>query len=126
MPQMKGLKGFTVSSIATIASGRPYTGVFDTGNVNFSIVPGEGFNSFRGPGVRDLDLSVARSFRLNERLGLKFRIEAFNLLNHAILGQVSGNNPVVNSAITPAGGNFGYITTFGATRSLQFSGRFNF
>jgi len=33
---------------------------------------------------------------------------------------------VVNSAITPAGGNFGYITTFGATRSLQFSGRFNF
>ncbi len=92
MPQMKGLKGFTVSSVATIASGRPYTGVFDTANVNFSIVPGEGFNSFRGPGVRDLDLSLARSFRLNERLSLKFRIEAFDLLNHANFQQGAVNN----------------------------------
>ena len=68
-PVMRGLKGFTFSSVATIASGRPYTAVFDSPNVNFSIVPGEGFNSFRGPGVRDVDLSVARGFKLNERLG---------------------------------------------------------
>ena len=83
MPQTRILKGFILSSVATIASGRPYEGVFDTANVNFSIVPGEGFNSFRGPGVRDLDLSLARKFQLNERLALNFRIEAFNLLNHA-------------------------------------------
>jgi hypothetical protein len=91
-PEFRGLKGFTFSSVATVASGRPYTAVFDTPNVNFSIVPGEGFNSFRGPGVRDVDLSVARGFKLNERFGLKFRAEAFNLFNHANFQQTSVNN----------------------------------
>lgn len=91
-PVMPGLRGFTFSSVATIAIGRPYTAVFDSPNVNFSIVPGEGFNSFRGPGVRDVDLSVARGFKLNERLGLKFRAEAFNLFNHANFQQTSVNN----------------------------------
>jgi hypothetical protein len=91
-PAMRGLKGFTFSSVATIASGRPYTAVFDTSNVNFSIVPGEGFNSFRGPGVRDVDFSVARGFKLNERFGLKFRAEVFNLFNHANFQQNSVNN----------------------------------
>jgi hypothetical protein len=88
----RGLRGFTFSSVATIATGRPYTGVFDTANVNFSLVPGEGFNSFRGPGVRDLDLSVARAFKLNERLGLKFRIESFNVFNHANFQQGAVDN----------------------------------
>jgi hypothetical protein len=91
-PELRGLKGFTFSSVATIASGRPYTAVFDTSNVNFSIVPGEGFNSFRGPGVRDMDLSVARAFKLNERFGLKLRAEAFNLLNHANFQQNAVDN----------------------------------
>jgi hypothetical protein len=91
-PEMRGLKGFTFSSVATIASGRPYTAVFDDPTVNFSIVPGEGFNTFRGPGVRDMDLSVARTFKLNERFGLKLRAEAFNLLNHANFQQNSVNN----------------------------------
>jgi len=70
----------------------PLHGVFDTAKVNFSIVPVEGFDSFRGPGVRNLDLSVARSFRLNERLGLKFGIEAFDLLNHANFQQGAVDN----------------------------------
>jgi hypothetical protein len=91
-PVMRGLKGFTVSSVVTVGSGRPYTAVFDTSNVNFSIVPGEGFNSFRGPGVRDVDLSVARIFKLNERLGLKLRAEAFNLFNHANFQQNAVDN----------------------------------
>jgi hypothetical protein len=91
-PMMRGLKGLTVSSVVTVASGRPYTAVFDTSNVNFSIVPGEGFNSFRGPGVRDMDLSVARIFKLNERFGLKLRAEAFNLLNHANFQQNAVDN----------------------------------
>jgi len=91
-PEIRGLKGFTFSSVATIGSGRPYTGVFDTPNVNFSIVPGEGFSSFRGPGVRDMDLSVARAFKLNERFGLKLRAEVFNVLNHANFQQNAVDN----------------------------------
>jgi hypothetical protein len=91
-PMMRGLKGFTFSSVATIASGRPYTAVFDTSNVNFSIVPGEGFNTFRGPGIRDVDLSVARGFKLNERFALKLRAEAFDLFNRANFQQNAVDN----------------------------------
>jgi hypothetical protein len=83
-------------------------------------------DQFRGPGVTVVNASIFRGFHIYRESEFQIRVEAFNLFNHAILGQVSGNNPVVNSAITPAGGNFGYITTFGATRTLQFSGRFNF
>jgi hypothetical protein len=145
-PEMRGLKGFTFSSVATIASGRPYTGVFDTPNVNFSIVPGEGFNSFRGPGVRDVDVSLARSFKLNERLGLKFRIEAFNLFNHANFQQGAVDNvqyttserctPQPDGSCTPlpiwdalVNDHFGkplFAAPKYGSRNLQLSVRFNF
>jgi Carboxypeptidase regulatory-like domain len=146
MPQMKGLKGFTVSTVATIASGRPYTGVFDTANVNFSIVPGEGFNSFRGPGERDLDLSIARSFQLNERLSLKFRIEAFDLLNHANFQQSAVDNvqyttsercapqpdgscsnlPIWDATVNDHFGKPIFSAPKYGSRNLQLSARFNF
>lgn len=146
MPQMHLLKGFTFSSVATVASGRPYAAVFDTANVNFSIVPGVGFNSFRGPGVRDLDLSVARRFQLNERLGLNFRIEAFNLLNHANFQQGAVDNvqyttteectPQPDGSCTPlpiwdatANTDFGkplFAAPKYGSRNLQISMRFNF
>src|SRR5581483_9192786 len=51
-----------------------------------------GRNAFRGPGLYNLDLSLARSFqlpRLREGTRLMIRADAFNLLNHANL-----NNPV--------------------------------
>jgi hypothetical protein len=39
-----------------------------------------------------VDFSVARNFKLNERLGLKLRIEAFDLLNHANFQQGAIDN----------------------------------
>src|SRR5580704_15563746 len=145
-PTMRSLKEFTFSTVATIAGGRPYTGVFDTTNVNFSIVPGEGFNSFRGPGVRNVDVSVARAFKLNERLGLKFRIEAFDIFNHANFQQGAVDNVqyTTNERCTPqpdgsctalpiwdatANGNFGkplFAAPKYGSRNLQLSVRFNF
>ncbi len=38
------------------------------------------------PGFVNLDLSLARDFRFNERWRLQFRTEAFNLMNHPNLG----------------------------------------
>jgi hypothetical protein len=64
------------------ASGRPYTAVFDTSQLNFSMVPGEGFNSFTGSGVNDFDFSIARDIHLNERFTLQLKAESFNLFNH--------------------------------------------
>jgi hypothetical protein len=73
--------------------------------VNFSVVPAEGYNSFRGPGVRDVDLSVARLFKLNERYGLKLRAEAFNLFNHANFQQNAVDNVqyTTSQECTPVG-----------------------
>ncbi|MBL8173454.1 MAG: TonB-dependent receptor [Bryobacterales bacterium] len=40
-----------------------------------------GWDQLRGPGLVNLDTSVYRSFRFNERFGLQFRAEAFNISN---------------------------------------------
>jgi hypothetical protein len=83
-------------------------------------------NEFRGPGVTNINASVTRDFKVWRESAFQVRVEAFNLLNHAELV----SNP--NSTVTPAGGVFGYITSFALsnnanpTRTIQFSGRFNF
>ncbi len=45
-----------------------------------------GRNSVYGPDLQTLDLSLARSFRLTEKLGIQVRGEAFNSLNIVNLG----------------------------------------
>jgi hypothetical protein len=75
-------------------------------------------NEFRGPGVTGVNASIFRGFHLWRESQFQIRVEAFNLLNHPQL--TSSPNATV------AGGTFGYITSFGATRTLQFSGRLNF
>jgi len=40
-----------------------------------------GYNSLRGPGTKNLDFSIYRTFKFTERLSLQFRAEAFNLTN---------------------------------------------
>jgi hypothetical protein len=58
---------------------------------NPSVVGNTGRNEFRGPGLYDTDISLARSFRLprlREATLLTLRADAFNILNHANL-----NNP---------------------------------
>jgi len=75
-------------------------------------------NEFRGPGVTYVNASVFRAFHVYRESEFQVRVEAFNLLNHPQLTS--------NPNVTVGGGTFGYITGFGNTRSLQFSGRFNF
>jgi len=68
-----------------------------------------------------LDTSVHRLFPIHENLAFKLDIEAFNVLNHPVLGSPA------SSVTTP--GTFGTITTtaFGnAQRILQFAGKIQF
>lgn len=74
-------------------------------------------NQFRGPGQTVFNASAARSFTVYRESNFQVRIEAFNLFNHPQLGTPN---------TTVGGGTFGYITSFGASRSVQFSGRFSF
>jgi len=142
-PQFRALKNFEFSGILTLAGGRPYTAVFDNPEVNFSIVPGEKFNSFRGPTFKDVDFSVSRVFHFGERYQLGFRVEAFDLFNHPNYQQnvvdnvqysAVGPNPNPNNSTdqlwtATSNPDFGVpgamVPKFGA-RSFQFSTRFTF
>ena len=81
-------------------------------------------NEFRGPGVTNINASISRAFKIYRESEFLVRVEAFNLANHAEL--------VSNPNVTVGGGTFGYITGFALgnnpspTRTIQFSGRFNF
>jgi hypothetical protein len=69
-----------------------------------------GHLSLRGLGYFDVDVAVARGFQLRERLTLKVRGEAFNVLNHPNFGLPNGN---ISSS------TFGQITSAFDPRILQ-------
>ncbi len=48
-----------------------------------------GRNAFRGPGLYNVDLSVAKSLLVREPFTVTLRADAFNVLNHANLGNPS-------------------------------------
>jgi hypothetical protein len=92
-----------------------------TGNSTAGVVPmvfgNTHRNEFRGPGQSVINASMFRSFNVYRESKFEIRVEAFNLFNHPIL-----NNPNV----TVGAGNFGQITSFGASRTVQYSGRISF
>ena len=101
-------KGCILGSVRTFASGVPFGPELHVANVNFQMVPGEGFNSFRGPGVDNIDLNLAQVVKINERMSVKFVAEAFDLLNHPNFQQ----SPVdqVQYTTTPPSDTVSYYT----------------
>jgi hypothetical protein len=69
-------------------------------------------NVLEGPGLINLDLTIARTFKINERFSLDFRSEFFNLFNDA---HFSFPNAVVN---TPQAGAIS--ETSSSARQIQF------
>ena len=85
-------------------------------------------NEFRGPGQTLLNASFFRSFHIFRESDFQLRAEAFNVLNHAtvsICGFPQGSTGNVCS-VADNSSTLGYITIFGPTRTLQFSGRISF
>ena len=86
-----------------------------------------GRNIARGPGYYEIDTALQREIPLTERMKLKFRAEAFNLLNHPIYGDP-------DSDVSDGPGEFGVITSelntgatgLGTSRRLQFMLRLEF
>jgi len=112
-----GKPWFDPASFATVTE-PVYTATMSQSSITAPVLPNTGRNQFRGPGQTVVNASVFRSIHLYRESEFQIRFEAFNLFNHPIL-----NTP---SNVTVGGSNFGYITSFGATRSLQFGGRLRF
>jgi hypothetical protein len=99
--------GFAFSSVLTFATGMPVTGSMSgypsngvdgglTGGVASNSaaatggrIPWIGRNTFKGPGMQDIDFRVMREFRIRERMKLQFLGEAFNLFNHTNIFSVN-------------------------------------
>jgi len=77
-----------------------------------------GRNTVYGPGMQTMDIALARSFAIAERLHLEMRAEAFNALNHSNFGTP---NRFVN---TPQFGSITEASTPG--REFQLSARLSF
>jgi hypothetical protein len=104
-----------VNNITMLNPKKPTTLGGNTGNFYFdptafsSTVPsgyGLSRNFFRGPGRTNLDLALAKTTQIYENMKLEFRVEAFNVFNHA---EFANPNTNINSS------TFGEITstTFG-------------
>jgi len=72
----------------------------------------------RGPGLENWDLSLKKSFSLNERFKLQLRGESFNFLNHPNPNGFGSTN--ITSSL------FGQITTFRAPRRIQIAAKLTF
>jgi hypothetical protein len=70
-----------------------------------------GRNIFRDTGFHNLDLSVTKAWKFKERLTTQFRVEGFNVLNHANFanpwGGISGYGPAGLFSDPSAPGLFG-------------------
>ena len=77
-----------------------------------------GRGTLRGPGLANLDLSLLKNTSLTERVGLQFRAEFFNALNHVNLGAPNATVFASTGAVSPSAG---LITTLATdSRRIQF------
>ncbi|HEU5237879.1 MAG TPA: hypothetical protein VFU37_12095, partial [Pyrinomonadaceae bacterium] len=88
-------------------------------------------NFVRGFGAWQINLALRRRFSLGERIGLQFRAEVFNILNHPNFGRVDGTRTSATFGRAVNMLNQGLITMAsqyqqGGPRSMQFALRLTF
>jgi hypothetical protein len=87
--------------------------------------PGVHRNSLTGPGYRDVDITLAKSFGLpklpvlGENAKFEFRMDAYNLFNNLNFNPTSISNNIANS-------NFGTAQSALGARTVSLGARFNF
>jgi Carboxypeptidase regulatory-like domain/TonB dependent receptor-like, beta-barrel len=96
-----------------------------------------GRNVLRGFGASQLDFGLQRQFRITEKVGLRFRAEFFNILNHPNFGSPNNNltsplfglstQTLANSLGSGgASGGFNPLYQIGGPRSIQFALKLQF
>jgi hypothetical protein len=99
----------------------------------YGTIGNAGRNTFWGPAFKNVDMSIAKTWRAGERVKAEFRTEFFNLFNHPNFGPPSSVTPT--AGIT---GGFGYalatpdaagnnaVLGQGGPRHIQFGLRVSF
>jgi Carboxypeptidase regulatory-like domain/TonB dependent receptor len=90
---------------------------FSTANPTAGRYGNLSYNALRGPTFWNYDLSIVKRFRISETQRFDFRVEAFNVFNHA-------NYLTVDTNLTS--GTFGQITTRSQPRNIQFGIKYFF
>lgn len=75
-------------------------------------------NSLFGPHLNNVDVSLLKRTKLTERIGLQFRVEVFNIVNHTNLGLPS--NIALTTTGAPASSAGLISTTATDAREMQF------
>ena len=75
---------------------------------------------FYGPGLENFDMAIQKEFSITERKTLQFRLEAFNVFNHA---QFFGADAVNGNISSPG---FGQVVNAMPPRQLQLALKFAF
>jgi len=81
-PQPVGPNEFTALTVpvpASFAPLDPALGISDFGPFPSNMTHR---NAFTGPGAWNLDLALSKKFKVTERIGMEFRAEGFDILNH--------------------------------------------
>jgi hypothetical protein len=82
-------------------------------------------DSLTGPGLTQLDFSAVKKSRITERVGLEFRAEFFNILNHTNFS--TPNEVVYSSATSGISPTAGVVTATSTTsRQIQFGAKLQF
>jgi hypothetical protein len=96
-----------------------------------------GRNLLRGPGFRQVDISLFKNTRFSESKSLQLRIDFFNIFNNTNFAEPSGGltqvdansvrpNAFFGQSVVTVGNNLGGLLGFGGPRQIQLSARFNF
>jgi hypothetical protein len=94
-----------------------------------------GRNVVRLPGLYQVNMALRRQFKINEKLNVQLKAEAFNIFNHPLFGFYETNLQVparffgipqdtLNSSLSIGG--LSSLYQLGGSRSMQFSARLNF
>lgn len=132
-----GTTNFSCSN-TNYRNGNTVSGQFGVQPVVGGAAPGIGRNSFRGPCYQDLDLAVAKEFRLtriSEQALFRFQAQAFNVNNKLNFSPYTfgGGGPGLLDSSLDANGNlvkgqgtFSLPQSASAGRVIEFNARVNF
>ena len=85
------------TSLSSFVPGKGWTFYGDqTGNTSFSqpgldTIGNAGRNTYNGPNFYNTDMSIQKSFDIWEKVQAKFRVDAYNAVNHINPGNPGGN-----------------------------------